>query len=568
MSFIEVWAKCSIQIIEGVVVLAVVGLIVRLRSRPAPFFLRLEKHFRELARRKTPSIASIGFLAIVIRVALIPVIGIPVPATHDEFSYLLAADTFAHWHWTNPPHPMWIHFESYHLIQNPSYMSMYAPGQGIILALGQLLGHPWIGILLINALMCSALCWMLQAWLPPEWALLGGLLAVLRLGILSYWVNTYWGGALAALGGVLLLGSLPRIRRYRRTRDAMLMALGIIILANSRPYEGFIFSLPVAVALLAWLIGPKRPKLGIALRQIITPMLLMLMLGAATTGYYYYRVTGSPFEMPQVLNRRIYSRSRYLIWQAPQPEPVYHHVIMQRFYDIEFSYFQQGRTISGFILHAAEKIELLWLFFLGPLFTIPLLALPWVLRDRRMRFPLIAGGVFMLGLALEIWTAPHYFAPATGILYLILLQCMRHLRFWQPHGRPLGAALVRSVPLVCCAMIILRVTAVLAHTQIENPWPRGNLARAQVERTLEHEKGMQLVLVRYSSSHSPLDEWVYNLSNIDLQKVVWARDMGEAENRELLAYYPDRQVWLIGPDQSPLRLVPLSTSVPADRSAN
>jgi hypothetical protein len=220
----------------------------------------------------------------------------------------------------------------------------------------------------------------------------------------------------------------------------------------------------------------------------------------------------------------------------------------------------------GFLRHARLKILLCWIFFLGPALTIPLLGFPWVIRDSKMRFPLIAGSVFLLGLAVEIWTYPHYLAPATGLLYLVLLQSMRHLRLWQWRGKPVGTSLVRAVPLVCCAMLLLRVSAVLAHTPIEGPWPRGELARARILHTLQLSPGQHLVLVRYDKTHNYDHEWVYNAADIDAAKVVWAREMDSQSDQELLQYFKHRRVWLVEPDASPPRFSPYP--LPLEESLN
>jgi hypothetical protein len=548
-------AAFSIPILELLVVLAVLGIVfvgqrtLERASRGAVGFRFLEHTFGEVARRKSLSVVLIGLSVLILRGALIPVLGIPAAGVHDEFSYLLAGDTFAHGRLTNPT-----------IILRPTYMSMYPPGQGLVLALGQRLGHPWIGVLLCSALMCSAIGWMLQGWLPPTWALLGGMLAVLRLGLFSYWVNSYWGGSLPALGGALLLGALPRLKRHACTSDAVWMAAGIAILASSRPYEGFVLSATVAVALLLWLVRFRRSALLLR-GNVLLPFALILTGTAFATAYYNHRVTGHAFQMAYQTNREMYSRARYFIWQSPNQSRPYNHPEMDAFYAREFAYYQENRTLPGFFRHLAVKGLTLWVFYLGPALTIPLLFFPWICGLRRLSFPVLTLVIFVIGLTLETWLFSHYFAPAASLVYLIVLQGMRRMYRWQWRTRPTGTALVRAVFVACIAMVLLRATAVVLHAVIEPPWPRGNIAREAILRNLENQPGGHLIIVHYDRQHNPNDEWVYNVSDIAHAKVIWARDMGDARNQELLQYFRDYQPWLLKADDTRPRLLPYPRSV-------
>lgn len=543
-----------------VLALAILLLCCFLVGRPA-----LKKRALQLANKPAICMAGFAALVVVLRLLLLPHFPVPVPGIYDEFSHLLVADTLLHFRLSNPPHPLHQFFETFFVLQQPTYSSIYPLGQGMLLALGRVLGgNPWTGVVLCAAALPALCYWMLRAWITPGWALFGGFLAVFEFGPLSLWMNSYWGGALAAVAGCLVFGALPRLRQQWRSRDAALLGLGLGIHLLTRPFESTFLLLSI-VLFFAPLICHSR-----ALTPLLKPAVVVLAVlcpAVMLTLLQNKQVTHSWFTLPYQVSQYQYGVPSTLTIQT---NPVPHHPLTpEQALDYRMQTLTHGPgrdTVSRFFLRLEYRIRFYRFFFLAPLYVI-LPAFFFALRERKFVWVTGTLVLFALGTNLFPYFQLHYVAVVTSLFILVSVTGLRELSNFTIQNQRVGAEAALLLAFLCVLHFGLWYSlnlfpnggTSLALRRFETWDSIGNIAgqrRAAINHQLMQMPGEQLVFVRYSPHHVFQDEWVWNSADIGRAKVVWARDLGADEDEKLRRYYPARHVWLLEPDLPQPQLSP------------
>ncbi|HEX4950784.1 MAG TPA: hypothetical protein VFZ34_29250, partial [Blastocatellia bacterium] len=448
------------------------------------WFCGVEQRLNKIARRPVLAAGFVGIGSLLISICISLFLRWPLPAITDEFAYLLAADTFAHGRLSTPTHPMWVHFESVQIFHQPTYGSKYHVGQSLALAVGILIsGHPIVGVWLSTALACTAVYWMLRAWVTARWALRGGLLAVVYPLTLQ-WSQNFWGGAVAMLGGAMVLGALGRMMWQPSPRAAWIMGLGLAVLANSRPFEGVVLSLFLSGALLKWMLSPVGPTLRVTAKNIVLPVSIVLLLTAGAMGFYNKKVTGSVFRLPYMVHEETYAMAPFFLWQNSRTGLTYNHEILRQF-QLEFwlkPHAEQRESFAGFAKGVGEKIQILAnTYFQLWMLAIPLLVFPWVHKtDPWLRFAVLTCGGFVLALLMGTFIQPHYAAPAISMLFVLIVRSMRYLSIWKWRGQATGRFLARGIFIWCAASLVISGLSFTYRTLAFDLWREFPRERARI----------------------------------------------------------------------------------------
>jgi len=530
------------ELVYCAVLIAILGALAKVMPPQLhDLWQRFERGLSGLARRKTMSWIGLGAFVLAARAALLPIWPIPTPSIYDEFSYLLQADTFAHGRLANPAHPLWQFFESTYILQQPTYASRFPPGQALAMAVGQVLfGHPWFGVWLSAGLLAAALCWALQGWLPPGWALFGAFIG-LDLYLFSYWMNSYWGGAVTAIGGALITGAWIRITRAKRWRYAWVLGIGAVIVVLARPFEGLLLVIPALIAL------------GMTNRtaRVWLPIMLTGVAGASWFAYDNYRVTGHPLRLPY---RQYYEQYEVVppfsfMPISPTPPRTFRHFDLESRVQDTYNRVRSWRLLVD---RPLDWLTLLRYYYGNLIWLLPLVAFaPFLWRSRRTRFAAILAAVIAAVSVTEVWWYPHYGAPFMAALLILAAQSMRYLRQWKQDGREVGCFLVSAMPVaVLLVMVASETEAIVTHRTADQIQARSLQKESAEQELLGRYPGQHVIFVRYAETPGPHQEWINNPADIDAAPVIWALDMGQSENERLRRYYAGRSFWLFKPDES------------------
>ena len=239
------------------------------------------------------------------------------PAYHDEYSYLLQAQTFLDGRWSSPSFEAAPEiFNQMHVLNEGKVASRYFPGTGIWIAPFLKFGHPWLGHQLAHALAAMLVFWTGRELANSGTGLLAGVLFALSPGLLLF-SNLLLAHHPTLVGLMIFLWAFCRFMRTQQSSMALLAGSGLAFAMLCRPMTAAGFGLPFGAAFCWWWMNgfwsmrttdvpDCRSTLNERSRAVIA-MAIPLAAGFAIVILQNIQITGNPVTSPYQLYTETYT---------------------------------------------------------------------------------------------------------------------------------------------------------------------------------------------------------------------------------------------------------------------
>ena len=436
-----------------------------------------------------------------------------------------------------PHHPLADFFDSFQLIVDPVYASMYFPGASLLFVPTVWLHLPyWTAAALAGGL-CVGLTYLVLRELLDGVAGLLGALMLLGVGTFRKMCTMVAGQPAIVLFALLMLYAWLRWRKTRSLGWAITLGVAAGWAAITRPLDAVVIAVPIAVDVLLLLREIPKPtwfKSAACAAAGAAPFLvLQIVFNVGVTGKWYR----TPFEY---YADRDYPGTRlgFHEWN-PSLRPVSQLPQKQKFHD--------EWTVSAIQRHQLANMPSYWfktglpialgdtlphrlMFILLPLSLLGLLTRPRLLVW--LTFP-----VFIGMYSLYAWFFPHYAILVAPVVIFMVLTGVRTLETaWPPIAQPTTMFLTLAI----AGLSLTEFAEFNRFVQDEFFDPAG--LRDIDRRLAELPHKPAVVLFHFAPQNSPHEEPVYNTDVAwpDDAPVIRAHDLGP-RNVEIFRYYAEKQ---------------------------
>ncbi|MGD2112843.1 MAG: hypothetical protein PVI50_05615 [Gammaproteobacteria bacterium] len=454
------------------------------------------------------------------------------PHIADEVVYLLHANYLAHGMLAMPLPPVPEAFNIDLMIYDQDrWFSAFPPGWPAMLAVGSLLGAPW----LVNPLL-AGLCVLLAYALSRELLSRGGARLVVLLMCLSPWfifLAMSFMAHIFTLACVLAAAlAIARLRARASLLPAVLAGALLGVTSLIRPLDG----LAVAAVLGLWSLGMRSWRD----RFIYIPVFVMasLLVGALALPYNHH-LTGDPTSFPVMayfdkyyapgVNALGFGADRGLDWRGLDPFP---------------GHGLRDVILNNYLNTFAVNVELFgWVT--GSL--LPLLVLFLAGAAGRADYRLLLVVLVVAGLHSLYWFngGPDYGARYWFLILLPVIAltvrgaCFIGSRLPDPQTR------MTQVVTGMLALSIAGTVAFMPWRAVDKYFHYNNMRPDIRQLAQANDFSNGLVLVSGNRFDDYMSAAVYNAPEVEKGSVIYAWDRDSATRTALLEAFGNRRIWLV-----------------------